>query len=287
MNFVYRENHPYKYGYGKLLHSGYHYVDLLAWLLRVGQVGPKHKRPERAKLHTTAIYPADFMNWLDEQDYRRLLRTSHYEKFFAARGDGLFDNMGELDFYALMQLFHGRDTITTCSLSLLQSGFSRRSWAQLPVDTYKGNGRIRHERVNIQLGPLANIQIHSYQAGEVKDHYLKHSGVGGLEHFEIYVFRNADLIGGPPVERLTLEDVEDGQQTKLVSLGHMERAKERCLLDFLFRKDGYSDLLDHSLSIHLLSQFYNSLYLHKQGKDPQGEFPLHLNDLPFENEGII
>ena len=31
--FFSRENHPYKYGYGKLFHSGYHFVDLITWLL--------------------------------------------------------------------------------------------------------------------------------------------------------------------------------------------------------------------------------------------------------------
>jgi hypothetical protein len=28
-----REGHPYRYGYGKLVHSGYHFVDLFAWLV--------------------------------------------------------------------------------------------------------------------------------------------------------------------------------------------------------------------------------------------------------------
>ena len=36
--FFERENHPYKYGYGKLMHSGYHFVDLLAWLLKLNRV---------------------------------------------------------------------------------------------------------------------------------------------------------------------------------------------------------------------------------------------------------
>jgi predicted dehydrogenase len=35
--FHYRENHPYKYGYGKLLHSGYHHVDLFMWLAQLNQ----------------------------------------------------------------------------------------------------------------------------------------------------------------------------------------------------------------------------------------------------------
>ena len=35
--FLERENHPYKYGYGKLFHSGYHFIDLMAWLMEVNR----------------------------------------------------------------------------------------------------------------------------------------------------------------------------------------------------------------------------------------------------------
>ncbi|HHK6556487.1 TPA: Gfo/Idh/MocA family oxidoreductase, partial [Streptococcus pneumoniae] len=32
---VFRENHPYKYGYGKLMHSGYHFIDLLSFFIEI------------------------------------------------------------------------------------------------------------------------------------------------------------------------------------------------------------------------------------------------------------
>ena len=31
------ENHPYKYGYGKLFHSGYHFIDLLAEFVKLNK----------------------------------------------------------------------------------------------------------------------------------------------------------------------------------------------------------------------------------------------------------
>ena len=34
---ILRDNHPYKYGYGKLLHSGYHFVDLISIFLRANK----------------------------------------------------------------------------------------------------------------------------------------------------------------------------------------------------------------------------------------------------------
>ena len=30
-----KENHPYKYGYGKLFHSGYHFIDLLSDFIKI------------------------------------------------------------------------------------------------------------------------------------------------------------------------------------------------------------------------------------------------------------
>ncbi len=35
--FVGRENHPYKYGYGKIMHSGYHFVDIVSRIIESNQ----------------------------------------------------------------------------------------------------------------------------------------------------------------------------------------------------------------------------------------------------------
>lgn len=50
----------------------------------------------------------------------------------------------------------------------------------------KGNGRVRHETLSLQMGPLMNIQVHSYQAYEIKERKnqsIDHQAHGGLEHF--------------------------------------------------------------------------------------------------------
>ena len=50
--YIEDENHPFKYGYGMLMHSGYHYVDLLARLLRFSYGKERH-------LQTFHATPAD------------------------------------------------------------------------------------------------------------------------------------------------------------------------------------------------------------------------------------
>jgi len=150
----------------------------------------------------------------------------------------------------------------------------------LPIDTYKGNGRLRHESVNIQLGPFANIQLHSYQAGELKDIHLDHTDAGGLHHFEILIFRNTGLIGGEPFQRVTLNDLPPHRYSNAsyFSTGHVERSKENCLIDFLTsNRKGESDLARHALSIRILSQAY--LALSKQTTEEKKSVRFDINDL--------
>jgi predicted dehydrogenase len=91
--FLSRENHPYKYGYGKLYHSGYHFIDLAAWLMQASDV-PKQKTPDNAVLYATSTRPSDFMHTINGQDYARLMGTNQFHDLTAARTQDAFRNMG-------------------------------------------------------------------------------------------------------------------------------------------------------------------------------------------------
>ena len=41
--------------------------------------------------------------------------------------------------------------VTTATLNLMQNSFSRRGWFAPRRDLYKGNGRVRHERLVLQV----------------------------------------------------------------------------------------------------------------------------------------
>lgn len=58
--FLERENHPYKYGYGKLFHSGYHFIDLVAWLMEVNRE-TKGKQINNAEMFVSTYNPIDFL----------------------------------------------------------------------------------------------------------------------------------------------------------------------------------------------------------------------------------
>lgn len=250
--FFYLENHPYKYGYGKLFHSGYHFVDLLTWFIECNYQ-LKDKRYTDVSVYTEALFPKDSFYVFNNTDYGNILKTTKFHEIMSQDTAGL----GEIDIHSMISFYSSGHLVTNCSLNLMQSGFSRRPWIDLPEDAYKSNGRVRHERINIQIGPLMNIQVHSYQSCESKDRKL-HGGskVGDLEHFDVYIFKNSDILGGKPFEKVQLCDLT---KKKNNFIGYNEQARETCLLNFLNNIDDDADFNKHIQSILLTEQLYKSI----------------------------
>lgn len=268
--FLTRENHPYKYGYGKLFHSGYHFVDLVAWFESINDNLEK-KIPDNVELYATAVRPLDFFCMIDKDDYKRLFKDQKFDSIFNNLDKYEFDKFGELDLYSVMQFKHNENTISTVSLNLMQNGFSRRSWNEIPEDTYKANGRVRHEYMNIEIGPLMNIQIHSYQSKEVKDRIEGNYDVGEVEHFDVFVYRNVDLIGGVPMEKYTLSDLYDNHGDMQ---GYNEEARERCFREFIDCTSKGDPIYEHELGIEILSREYEALCRQKQNEFAVVKFPI-------------
>ena len=251
--YLSRENHPYKYGYGKLFHSGYHFIDLLTWILEINNL-TKNKTINNAEMFCSTFNPIDALNVINNDDYKNIFMTDKFEKTFDNYENNL-KNYGELDFHSIINFKSNEKIITNCTLNLMQSGFSRRSWCTLPKDIYKGNGRVRHERLNIHVGPLLNIQIHSYQAYEISDkEKTLNNDIGSIEHFEIYIFRNSKIIGGKPFEKINIANLSE--KDKEYFYGYNEKARENCFISFLNNSNQDSDLLKHKVSIELVSKAY-------------------------------
>lgn len=269
-----RENHPYKYGYGKLMHSGYHFVDLLVWLAEINNQ-LEAKRPERADLFAKRFCAYDLLHQVGLADYRRLFATDEFDGFFdpanlpAARG------FGELDVYALCQFKCDDAVVTTASLNLQQNSFCRRSWVHTPEDVYKGNGRVRHERLNVQVGNLLSIQAHSYQSYEVHKKDVDTEGAGHEDHFDIYVFRNSGVVGGAPLEKFRIGEGARSERASDDSyLGHNEDARERNLVSFLEGRPGAPELGSQRLTNRFLSKLYECMAREHAGDVPYLSFSL-------------
>lgn len=164
---------------------------------------------------------------------------------------------------------------STCKKNLcsVAQRFSRRTWHQSNEDAYKNNGRVRDESVNIQLGPLMNIQIHSYQSKEIKDRTYKETDTGGLEHFDIDIFRNSELIGGKPFERIKLKDIVKNKIKNFQ--GFNEYAREKGILHFLNNDSEDGELYHHQLPIELLYHYCVSLKEHYEKKSKSHTLTIH------------
>lgn len=268
--FLTRENHPYKYGYGKLFHSGYHFVDLVAWFESINNV-LSNKVANSVELYAAAVRPSDFFCMINQDDYRKLFNNSKFDPIFNDINKYDFDKFGELDLYSILQFKHNENAISTVSLNLVQNGFSRRSWHMIPEDTYKANGRVRHEYMNIEIGPLMNIQIHSYQSKEIKDRIKGKYDVGEVEHFDVFVYRNVDLIGGEPMKKYTLNDLYKNHSDMQ---GYNEEARGQCFKEFMECTSHGDPIYEHELGIEILSREYEALCRQKQSKPAVVKFPI-------------
>jgi len=271
------ENHPYKYGYGKLFHSGYHFIQLLSEIVSLNSfLKDESKRIEKIEMASTFISPEDELAEITIQDYKTIFKEQVVPTYYFEKRQE-FAKYGEKNNYTLLTFKNAENkTITTAELNLLQNGFSRRGWIQTKPDHYKGNGRVRHEYVNIQLGTLMNIQVHSYQSKEIKDRGREETGVGGLEHFDIHIFRNADLIGGKPYEKITMQDLNEITDENY--LGQNEKAREHCISEFLKGNIEQDKLKNHKLGIEIL---YNLSKLYSKYVKTQ---KMQLTEFPFRIE---
>lgn len=249
--FFTRENHPYKYGYGKLFHSGYHFIDIITWLLECNN--NIDNKINNVKVYTSVFRPNDFFTTINEKSYFKLFNTRCFDNIIENKS--AVKKFGELDLHTMIDFKCNDNLITHCSLNLLQSGFSRRAWLVLPEDTYKSNGRVRHERVNVQIGPLFNVQIHSYQSDQVLKNKKERYNIGEMDNFDIYIFRNVELIGGKAFEKISISDLMKNNNF----LGNNEKARENCFQKFYSDEKGDADLIKHQQSILLLTKICESI----------------------------
>jgi hypothetical protein len=239
----------------------------------------------------------------DENFYKNVFPQKNFAEQFEKYKKGEFDDHGELDFNCLINFKNNDKIISSCTLNLLQSGFSRRSSPFPPVDYYKGNGRVRHEQVVLNMGPLLSIHVHSYQgcyyfifnfyfyfyfpkACEIKEREnpsIDHNNVGGLEHFKIYIFRNTCLIGGENCEVIEGKDIIGCQLKNPHFSGYNELARENCVENFINHNEiqTESSLLHHKLTIDLITASYLSIYKNRNGQYPFSK--ININKDTWEN----
>ena len=280
--FVSREDHPHKYGYGKLLHSGYHYIDLFAWFSQSNNLLGE-RAPDRVRMVQQTQQPEDLLFQIRPDVYERFFGDGAFEDFYASHEAGDFAGYGETESCSVIHLLRQGRVVTSGTIRLVDTTVSRRAWPHTPANVNIGNGRIRHSQLSVSVGPLLTVQLHSYESYERRDR-ADHPGdpaePGNWDHEDVYVFRNHDLIGrnkhigGPAFERLRGRDLADqrgytnGPDDDRCTL---ERGQRRMLEEFLAGKPPATPLQQYGRTCRLLSLLLQASARERAGQPPMVE----------------
>jgi hypothetical protein len=246
----YRENHPYKYGYGVMLHSGYHYIDLLFSLMSLNKI--LYPDMYASTLHALEISPADHLGMIDQAAYERCLHTDRFSEYFQPESISRLRDFGETD-VTLTGDFksHGKRVSHYC-LKLMETSASNRGWHQLPENTYISNGRLRQESVIIHVGPLCSVHINSHSLS-------KQQSAEKTEHFTIEIISNTNVTGRAGYIQLNRQDITEMYPELPLNKGMNVAARQWQLQNFLQGGDAHSSLLSHRESIAFIDKVYRQL----------------------------
>ena len=298
-----RKSHSYNDGFGKLCHSGYHFVDLAVWLLDANRFAQESKRATSMQVYTSSARLGDMHHAETTKDIANLYRIDEDDEQLLC-DEAVLSHCGETDVNSVVT-FRTRSGHVACllNLELGQTSFSARKSPKTPEDTYKGIGRIRSEAVTIRVGHIFEVKVISYQSQEAKDkidsRFSSDDQLGAYNHFDIVILRNTKVFNScRSIEQFSIRDIQSLERslgivelvdrvyageindTNMISFcskssgkgfhGHNEEARRSCLDAFLEGGQlAESSLVQHEPSIKLLSAMYESLAHNQQGNIQQ------------------
>lgn len=266
--------HGYNQGYGKCSHSGYHYFDIIPFIIESGLGGNKFY--DNIEVFANAARPQDLINQFSLDDYRNLFGKTEFNqtnKYDEDQLRQLMQNFGEVDCSTNICFKQGDARMTSVSINLAHNGYSQRNWiTSQGRDLYKGNGRIAHESHIIQQGPFQTIHFHSYKSDESVEDSSRQERLGTNKHLDIYVFRNHKMLGGKHVEVFNVDDLVEMEAG---NKGLTGKSKAKLFNEFLDGMRGNistddikSDFSKHEAGAIITSAVYQSLCLQNIGQNP-------------------
>jgi hypothetical protein len=241
------ENHPFKHGYGIILHSGYHYVDLLATFLSLNH---SLFNPHDIKylLQVMASRPVDQLEALAKHDY---LTLSKSEELFHIDFNQ-WNHLGETDVLVIGQAQKNNAIITNFSLKMFGTSLSLRKTVK-SSQYQQLEGRVRQEHVILHLGHLCSLNIISNPLKKLDPTEYP------IEDFTITVMNNPLLQGRNPIMILSRKDISQlsSEIPETTSINSYSRKWQ--LSEFLQGRDGNSSLESHRHTVKLLDMIYSHL----------------------------
>lgn len=272
--FFERENHPYKFGYGLMLHSGYHFIDLFLLFVRINnQLDQKNATDMDYSFSFSTA--SDLNRIVDDENYQSLL-SKDFKELKEQELKEQAEDFGEIDMHILCNVNHDGKLMTTGVIDLLQTSYSTRYRWQLPEDTYKDNGRTYHEFISVEVGHLLNIKLMCFTNGKAKD---QESASKADERYKILIYRNSNLVGGKSFEEIVFDknmDVVLGEDQFCLNMG--TSARLRGVYNWLFEEKKASLLDTHRYTIDWLTGLYKAMFEARLENSRLGKGKLELKE---------
>lgn len=168
--YLTRDDHPYKQGYGMLMHGAYHYIDLVAQFLGLNRA----LFPDDVlslTLSAFAAYPTDQNDRISRKFSYYF--DDHHPTWADETPDA--DKFGETDItatFCLRNMTTGK-AVTVGTMSFEQTTPSIRAWKEIPEGIYNKNGRISNVDIEVQLSTLHSVNVQCFdipigRAGDIE-----------------------------------------------------------------------------------------------------------------------
>ena len=155
-----REDHPYKYAYGMLMHGAYHYVDLMVQFLELNKL----VYPDMdfiLEISSYVAYPEDQQIRIPKK-FNESFEDNPPKWAQEKSGSNVYGEVDTVSVFSLKDKKTGK-VLTLGSIALEQTTPSVRTWKDIPKDFYNKNGRISCTNLEVQLSTIYSIFGRSFK----------------------------------------------------------------------------------------------------------------------------
>ncbi len=242
------ENHPHKYGYGVLLHTGFHYVDLLLHYQSINHlIGFKE---DSINVHAFCTTPFDVLHQFPQKVYEKIWPGETFNDGFKVPPQD-YKQYGEVDVVSSLQFIKNGAVITQAGLNMLQHTLSARSQRDTPEDLYLKLGRLTQNYISLFCGPLFNVRLSFFQPDKIAE--------DESDLYVVEVCRNTRLIGGDSYYWEEFEDKVVAPNGRFASLNNDSKRK---LFKRWMNNDicAETDFALHKRSVQLTSRLFEEIF---------------------------
>jgi predicted dehydrogenase len=249
--FEHLENHPLKYGYGVLLHSGYHYVDLVARFAELN-CAVRDVALDKPRVNVNASFPSDLFDSVGDEIYERLFSNRSIHETVRNVDRARLKGYGEVDFSAIGSYRAAGRKCLDFSLQLIGTTVAARENPERLTGRQPTNGRMRQEEVIIHLGNFCSLSVHSSPFTNVDPR-------GSIDDFNITIAMNPRVTQGPRVLRIDRAGLSRIYRELPGNAVLNVLARKGLLRGFLDGDASASELSSHRHSVTLLAELLREL----------------------------